>query len=312
MAHDAPPRSQLLRRLRLLGLVGPLVFVVTLLAVRPLIIDTFGLRLGHLALGTILLLSAVAFGWAMHWMLGRAHTAVVEAERQSASLLERDRIARELHDSLAQVLGVAHLRLRTLETRPSIAGDDRTRTEIDDLATLCRDAHRDVREAIIGLKDAHRTERTLREQLEAFVASFSRTSGVATTLTGDLTDEPGLSPSAEVQVIRVIQEALSNVRKHADAQHADVRITNRATHTEFVVSDDGTGFDTTRATRSDAFGLTTMRERIESAGGTFHIQTEPGRGTRVLAALPNPRGGATVAPAASTLQRGTAPERVTA
>ena len=286
MTLDAPPRAATLRRLRLLGLFAPAVFVAVLLGLRPLVVATFDLRTAHLLLGATLFLSASAFGWAMYSLLGRTHDAVVQAERQTAALLERDRIARELHDSLAQVLSVAHLRLRTLEGRPCIRGDERVRAEIDDLATLCREAHRDVREAIVGLKDAHHPERTLLDHLESFVDVFERTSGIPTTLTTDVEHDLGLSDAAQVQVVRVVQEALTNVRKHAAARRAGVRISARDGHTEFVVEDDGTGFDAHHPRPGDGFGLTTMRERTESVGGTLRIDSAPGRGTRVVARVP--------------------------
>ncbi len=289
MTIDAPRRTVPLHRLRLLGLVGPLVFVCTLLTRRPWVLATLGQEAGQRTLGIVLLTSSVAFGWLMFRLLGRAHDAVVEAERAAGALIERDRIAREMHDSLAQVLGVAHLRLRAVQARPTIAQDERCHADIDDLANLCRDAHRDVREAIVGLKDAHHPERTLLEHLEGFVATFSRTSGIPTTLYADVDADLGLSEAAQVQVIRVVQEALTNARKHAGASAASVRVSARSTHTEFVVEDDGAGFDPT-GPRQQGFGLCTMRERTESVGGSLHIESAPGRGTRVVVRLPGGHG----------------------
>lgn len=282
---DAPRPATPLHRLRLLGLVGPLAFVSILLILRPMMVEVYGLAATHVFLGTLLFVSAALFGWAMFRLLERAHSAVVEAERQTAALVERDRIARELHDSLAQVLGVAHLRLRALESRPSVANDERVRADIDDLATLCREAHRDVREAIVGLKDAPR-ERTLVENLDAYVSVFSRTSGIPTSLATDVDHGLGLTAAAEVQVVRVVQEALTNIRKHAGARCASVRVTARGDHAEFVVEDDGVGFNPTLPTQPDGFGLTTMRERTESVGGQLVVESSPGRGTRVVALLP--------------------------
>lgn len=290
MTHDAPPCSAPLRRLRRIGLFAPLAFVAVMISMRPFLMDAFGIRAAHLILGTVLFGSAGLFGWTMHRLLGRAHEAVVEAERQTAALVERERIARELHDSLAQVLGVTHLRLRALSGRRALASEDRLRAEVDDLADLCREAHRDVREAILGLKDAHRPERTLAEQLEAYVATFERTSSIPTTLHAEAQGDLGLSPAAEVQVIRVIQEALTNVRKHARARQAGVRISTHDDHTAFVVEDDGRGFDPAHAPVADGFGLCSMRERTESVGGRFTIESTPGRGTRVVVLLPGGTG----------------------
>lgn len=290
MTTDAPPPTTPLRRLRLLGLFGPLAFVGVLFTIQPYVIAALGIRTGSLVLSSVLTISAGGFGWIMYRLIGRTHDTAVEAERQSAALVERDRIAREMHDSLAQVLCVAHLRLRSLQAQPAVAADPHTRAEVDDLATLCHEANRDVREAIVGLKAARDDDRTLLQHLEAFVGVFQRTSGIPTTLSSDRVSDLGLSPAAEVQVVRVIQEALTNVRKHAAAGLASVRLTAHDDHTEVVVEDDGGGFDPRRPCLPDGFGLTTMRERTESVGGTLAIHSSPGEGTRVVAVLPGGRG----------------------
>ncbi len=210
-----------------------------------------------------------------------------ESERQGAILAERERIAREMHDSLAQVLGVTHLRLRALGNRVEVAQAPRVAAELIDLASLTEEAYRDVREAILGLRESSRVERGLIDSLHAYLDKFSRQSGVRATLEATLERELALSPRAEVQVIRVIQEALTNVRKHSGASSAVVRITDANGGTTMVVEDDGHGFDLTGALLGrDGFGLHTMRERMELIGGTLTIDSSLGRGTRVVALMP--------------------------
>ncbi len=275
-----------LRRLRLAGLLVPLVFVVVMLVLRPILIATVGLDAAHLTLGTTLLLSATAFGVAMYHLLGKAYEAAAETERRTAALLERERIARELHDSLAQVLGVTHLRLHALSVRASVGADECAHREVLDLADLCHEAYADVREAILALKGSNRPDRTLLEHLRSYVATFSRTSGVPTTLVADTDADLCLAPGAEIQVVRIIQEALTNVRKHAGATAATVSVIAGAHHVECVVSDDGVGFDTASAQAGDGFGFTSMRERAESAGGRLLLESAPGAGTRVSVSVP--------------------------
>ncbi|HYL41687.1 MAG TPA: sensor histidine kinase, partial [Candidatus Binatus sp.] len=215
-------------------------------------------------------------------------------ERHGALLPERDRIARELHDSLAQVLGSTHLRLRMLLGRPELLDRPYVATELDALADVCEDAYRDVREAILGLREASRG-RGLLTALSAYLEKFTQQSGVPVDLEATVGDEPGLSSSSEIQVIRVIQEALTNVRKHARATRAQVRVTDApgGDGLMIVVADDGRGFDPSiaRTTHRDGgYGLATMRERMELAGGSLRIDSAPGRGTRVIAIVPqNPR-----------------------
>jgi len=220
-----------------------------------------------------------------------------ESERQGAILAERDRIARELHDSLAQVLGSNHLRLRTLLARPEVASRGRISGELEDLAAVNEEAYRDVREAILGLREASRTQ-GLVEALAAYLDKYGQQSGLAVELESAIDGDPALPVASEIQVIRVIQEALTNVRKHARATRAHVRLASAQPGTlTIVVEDDGRGFDPAAApaSRDGGYGLQTMRERMQLAGGSLRIDSRPGRGTRVIAVVPDgsrPRGGA--------------------
>jgi two-component system nitrate/nitrite sensor histidine kinase NarX len=211
-----------------------------------------------------------------------------ETERQGAILAERDRIAREMHDSLAQVLGVTHLRLRALGSRSEVRDAPAVAAELADLADLSEEAYRDVRESILGLRESSLADRGFLESLEAYLEKYSRQSGVKAMLETTLDGEPALPPRSEVQIIRVIQEALTNVRKHAGASSAIVRITNGGELTTISIEDDGHGFDLTGTllNRDSGFGLHTMRERMELVGGTLSIDSASGRGTRVIARVP--------------------------
>ena len=211
-------------------------------------------------------------------------------ERQGAILAERDRIARELHDSLAQVLGSTHLRLRMLLGKADLGGVERASAEITSLADVSEEAYRDVREAILGLRESSRRGRSLIEALQAYVDKFSQQSGIPVTLEARVEDDPALTVSSELQVIRVIQEALTNVRKHARASRAHVRVTDAQAGAGLmiVVEDDGRGFEAgqARVHRDGGYGLETMRERMELAGGSLRIDSTPGRGTRIIALVP--------------------------
>jgi two-component system nitrate/nitrite sensor histidine kinase NarX len=200
-----------------------------------------------------------------------------ENERQGAILSERDRIARELHDSLAQVLGSTHLRLRALLARPELDPTGRlthVAAELGDLADVAEDAYRDVREAILGLREASHA-RGLIEGLGAYLAKFSQQSGIQVELESALDGEPALTTSSEIQLIRVIQEALTNVRKHSQASRAWVKL---------MGAPDDPRLEGTH--REGGYGLQTMRERMELAGGTLRIDSRPGHGTRIMAIVP--------------------------
>ena len=210
-----------------------------------------------------------------------------ESERQGAIVAERERIAREMHDSLAQILGVTHLRIVALGTRPELESAPRVSAELEELATLTEEAYRDVREAILGLREASRVDRGFIDSLEAYLEKYSHQCGIPATLDTSIDGELKLPPRSELQIIRVIQEALTNVRKHGGATAVSVRISDGPEGTTIVIADDGRGFDVAETLLGrDGFGLHTMRERMELVGGTLTIDSAPGRGTRIIAMVP--------------------------
>ena len=206
-----------------------------------------------------------------------------EAEQQYTIVAERDRIARELHDSIAQVLGVIHLRLRSLEREVRDVPGNGVATEIGDLAEIADEAYKDVREAILGLRESVTSADGLEGALGEYLRKFSRQTGIKATLHCNGSARRALTPRSEIQLLRVVQEALTNVRKHAGAQHATVSLNADDGMVALDVADDGIGFDPGRLEEAldHGFGLGSMRERVELIGGTLAVHTAPGQGTRV-------------------------------
>lgn len=214
-----------------------------------------------------------------------------QREEMAAIVAERERIAREMHDSLAQVLATTHLRLRALEGRPDVRDREPLATEIAALGEMTHEAYVDVREAILGLRESSHADRELLTSLRIYLEKFSAQTGLDGRLETELPDDLGLAPGAEIQIIRVIQEALTNVRKHAGATRAMVRVAADELGVRLVVEDNGRGFDPAEiGKRDDGFGLHAMRERMALVGGTLSIHSAPGKGTRVIARLPHPAG----------------------
>jgi two-component system nitrate/nitrite sensor histidine kinase NarX len=217
-----------------------------------------------------------------------------EQERQVAILAERERIAREMHDSLAQVLGFIHIRLVALKDKVAPINSPAMNASLDELTGVAHDAYRDVREAILGLRESSRSGRSLFESLRAYLERYEHQAAIETSFESD-TDQPAtLTPAAEIHVIRVIQEALTNTRKHARARHVNVRATTRNGFVAFVVEDDGRGFNLADVALSHdgGFGLQAMRERMDLIGGSLSIDSAPGQGTRITALVPTVSNGA--------------------
>ncbi len=206
---------------------------------------------------------------------------------------ERERIAREMHDSLAQVLGYVNTKAQAAQALLGNNQNERAGIQIGQLAEAAREAYADVREGILGLRASPGQERGFVETLQLYLERWEDQSGVAVELDlGGPIDAPvRLSPLAEVQLLRVVQEALANVRKHARASQARVRIGQSEDWIEVTVEDDGAGFDPEGAARAGfpRFGQAIMRERAEAVGGALDVTSRPGQGTRVSIRVPAER-----------------------
>ena len=209
-----------------------------------------------------------------------------ERERRIAVLEERERISREMHDSLAQALGYLHLKARA--TADAVRRDPAAaEAALADMGEVAREAYADVREGILGLRESVSPDVDLASAIRAYANKFSRHSGVKTTVQVSGDELPAIGADVEVQLIRVVQEALTNTRKHAHAREVTIRLHQHDGVISVAVEDDGHGFDTRLLRDGDRqFGLRTMRERVERVGGRLTIESGVGRGTTVLALLP--------------------------
>jgi len=143
-----------------------------------------------------------------------------------------------------------------------------------------------VRESIVGLRTLPGSNRSLAEVLAEFLDLWKEQSGVSTQLAIDA--DLRLKPSVELQLVRIIQEALTNIRKHARAARARVDVQKQGDRLLATISDDGVGFNPLATSRGEfpRFGLTTMRERAVSIGATLDLDTTPGSGTTVRFTMP--------------------------
>jgi signal transduction histidine kinase len=156
------------------------------------------------------------------------------------------------------------------------------------MTAISAHAYEEVRQSIFGLRTMVSRGLGLIPTLTEYLHEFSAQNGIGVELEVADGRPIHLSPASEVQLIRIIQEALTNVRKHAGAAHAWVRLHRQDPWVQVIIEDDGRGFDPATLASPDRlhFGLQTMRERAEGLGGKLEIDTAPGRGTRIVATLP--------------------------
>jgi len=199
---------------------------------------------------------------------------------------ERLRIAREMHDGMAQVLAYVNTKAQVVKEYLRQDKPDAASLQLEQLAAAAREVYTDAREGIAALRTQVSPERSFNQTLNDFVSRWQDHSGIQSEL--DTDGEVELPPMAELQLLRIIQESLSNVRKHSNANKARVKLQREEEQIEVLVEDDGQGFDLASRSREGfpRFGLAIMRERAESIGASFEIQSAPEQGTRLRVRVP--------------------------
>ena len=207
-------------------------------------------------------------------------------EREGAVAEERGMLARELHDSIAQSL--AFLKIQTQLLRDAVkkgneAARDRSMAELD---VGVRECYADVRELLVHFRTRASAE-DIEEALRTTLSKFGHQTGINAQLSMEGHGLP-LDADVQIQVLHMVQEALSNVRKHARATRVNVRV-QRHPEWRFEVQDNGIGFDAGRSLAPDSLhvGLRILRERAEGISARVEVQSAPGAGTTVCIELPH-------------------------
>jgi len=209
-----------------------------------------------------------------------------EQLRSLAVAEERARIAREMHDGMAQVLAYVNTKAQAAEEHLRRGRLDRAAHQLEELSGAAREVYTEVREGILALRTSPGPGQSMPKALMAFVERWQEQAGVK--VHARIDERIDLQPAVEIQLLRVVQEALSNVRKHSGAKFVELVMKRDGTLVEALVRDDGNGFDPEATERRGRprFGLSIMRERVESVGGQFTIDTGLGRGTTVQVRVP--------------------------
>ena len=234
----------------------------------------------------------------------RARAQILEQERALATLRERERLARELHDGATQLLASAHLQANTAKLLLARGQDAQVQACLDGLAATTLQAEADLREYLLGVKATTACARPLFAALREYFVQFTRLYGIPVELIvpTELAEEE-LPSAVEVQLVRIIQEALTNVRKHACPRLPDagslgqgaaaapcrawVTFALAGAQVRVVVADDGCGFDPgVGILASSGYGLRSMEERTQALGGSLCVTSSPGNGTQVTVSVP--------------------------
>lgn len=211
-------------------------------------------------------------------------------EKESAVAQERAFIARELHDSIAQAL--AFLKIEVHLMRDAVDGADLVRAQkvLGEIDAGVRECYGDVRELLVHFRTRPQGA-DIEPALRTTLRKFEHQSGLAAHLTMRGHGLP-LAPDLQIQVLHIVQEALSNVRKHAHAEGVWLTV-EREPQWRFEVRDDGVGFANLGEADENRVGLRIMAERAEKIGASLVVETAPGEGTSIVLTLPRAAGRAT-------------------
>ena len=204
-------------------------------------------------------------------------------ERENAVAQERTFLARELHDSIAQSLAFLKIQVQLLQGALRRGDTTAADSHVAELEAGLEESLADVRELLMHFRTrAH--DGDIVSALHGTLTKFRHQTDLATYIEvhGEAVDLP---PDVQLQVLNVLQEALSNVRKHARAHSVVVHV-HKGSPWRFVVSDDGVGFDPTRHTQETRIGLRIMQERAAAIGARLTVHSVPGQGTQVELSVP--------------------------
>jgi len=225
----------------------------------------------------------------------QAQAALLEQQRARARLEERDAVARELHDGLGQMMGYINVQAQAAQTLLERGQTEAARSTLNELIPVAQEGHIDIRAHILGLRAQEAPPQDFFGAVQEYVAQFSKRYRIPVTLTvPEPFPEAAFAPAVEEQIMRIIQEGLTNARKHAQARRIEIVFAFIGDWGQVVIVDDGIGFETnTESPLTDHpspvtahFGLQMMRERAEQVGGTLEVRSAQGQGTRLLLRFP--------------------------
>jgi len=203
-----------------------------------------------------------------------------------AVLQERQRVAREVHDGLAQTLGYLNVQLGIVDQLLAKGDLHSVRGELDTMSEVTRIAYEDLRQSITDLRTPLAISGGIRRTIREYLEKFSLQTGIPCHFEGHTGSAAVLPPESEVQLLRIVQEALNNVRKHAPDAEIWLRVEADSRRVKTVIRDNGPGFDPDGIGHEGRFGLQTMKERAEASGGALSITSRPGNGTTIEVVMP--------------------------
>ena len=216
------------------------------------------------------------------------YAKLAEQLKASAMMTERARLSRELHDNLAQVLGLFNLKSQVIQTLLSSAETAKVMAELKEMENISAKAYADVRDSISGLRMTSSLEQELTDMVGAYALDFSKRNHLKVDIDLSHWTDPFLTAETQMQILRILQETMTNIRRHARANRMQIVFVTDESSARISIRDNGCGFDQKMISRknNDHFGMQSMQERAESVGAVLEVVSVPGEGTEVRIDLP--------------------------
>lgn len=220
--------------------------------------------------------------------------AHLKQQQRLAVIEERERMARDLHDNLGQILGFINLHAQGIRQELVNAGVETAVTKLERLVDVTQSAHNEIRKYIRHARNASVLEQNLLHEMMTTMRNFIAQTGIA--LEHNLPDSlqgNELGPEVQINTLNIFKEALNNVRKHSEANKVSISFSMADEHLFLSVSDNGRGFDLSGSNRAvrEGLGLKIMGERAQEIGGKLIIESEAGKGSRIALRVPLASGG---------------------
>ncbi len=216
------------------------------------------------------------------------HAQLVAQAREGGVLDERQRMAREIHDTIAQ--GLTGVITQIDAAHQTWGNEDEMRRHLDLASTIARDSLEEARRSVQAILPGPLEESRLPEALGEVAARWAEASGIEVQVqtTGE---RRLLHPELELTLLRAAQEGLANIAKHAAATRAGITLSFVGAAVALDIRDDGVGFAPGDVAKDQSFGLAAMRQRVEDVNGVLEVESTPGEGTAVSITVSTGAGG---------------------
>lgn len=272
-----------LSKLKWLGILGPVIYIFLVdLVTRSLYPVSLDHRTSHLALIGLLGVGAGAFSFAVYWTLSSRS----ELDRQITLLQEQQRLARELHDDLAQLVAFLHLALAGWERELDPTVDPEISRRVKELRLVTEGIYEKVREVVCCRRMEGVSGEGFFTALRACAQEFSARTEIPVRVELPPDATAPIPGSVATQLFQIVREALCNIYRHSGATQATITTETVDADLVVIVTDDGRGFDPATARAASKQGLQIMRERAALARGSLSVMTAPGEGTCITVRVP--------------------------